>query len=117
MQLRTNILRIKAKPNCYCYQAHFNAELSPQDALEVEAYIETLDHNIIYVHPLLYANQPITVQLLQVLLSTGESVAMKMELVGEPALLDILDHICQKMLRSLSFLEYRKIKTYFNPFE
>lgn len=50
------------------------------------------------------------------LLSRGETVRVRMELAKAKTKLEVLPEICQKMLRSLNFMAYRKIKTYFNPF-
>lgn len=82
MSLKTNIMRIHADAKCLCYQAHFNNQLSEQDILEVEFYVESLDNNLIYSHPHIYANQRINVDMLEVLLSRGDSVLMKLELIS-----------------------------------
>lgn len=78
--------------------------------------METLDNNLIYAHPCLYANNEVTVSELDVLLSRGETVRVRLELGKVLGRLEVLGEICQKMLRSLEFMAYRKIKTYFNPF-
>jgi hypothetical protein len=64
----------------------------------------------------LYANQKINVDVLEVLLSKGDSVVMKLEFIKERPVVEILGEISHKILRCLEFLPYRKIKAYFNPF-